>query len=287
MKAAPFDYVRPSDLREVLAILDEAEDAKVLAGGQSLVAALNMRLSVPAILVDINAVDALKGIETRGRNVRIGALARHCEVAASQLIASRVPLVAEAMRHVAHPAIRNRGTTCGSLAYADPAAEMPACAVVLDAMLVLDSRQGRREVAARDFFHGLYETDCRSDEIIAEVLLPARREGERFGFDEVTARHGDFASVGIAARAIVAGSSWSDVDIVVFGSEPKPLLCRGLATLVAGRPWSDHVRTDLVDAVVAQMDPMANLHGSAATKRKQARALANRVLDGMAGKDRP
>jgi aerobic carbon-monoxide dehydrogenase medium subunit len=223
----------------------------------------------------------LRGIEARQAHIRIGALARHREVAGAPLIASKVPLIAAAMRHVAHPAVRNRGTTCGSLAYADPAAEMPACAVLLDATIVLASASGAREVSARDFFHGLYETDRREDEILTEVLVPVARADERFGFDEVALRHGDFPSVGLAVKASMNSGAVADIDVVVFGSEPKPILCAGLGDIVSGRAWSGRLRAALIDAVVGQMEPMDNLQGRPETKRRQARALLARVLDGM------
>src|SRR5271167_3746797 len=160
MKAPAFGYARPASL---------AEAFPLLAGGQSLIAALNMRLSAPDLLVDINDIGELRGIEARQDHIRIGALARHREVAGAPLIAAKVPLIAAAMRHVAHPAVRNRGTTCGSLAYADPASEMSACAVALDATFVLASKRvSRREVSARNFFRGIYETDCKADELLLE-----------------------------------------------------------------------------------------------------------------------
>jgi carbon-monoxide dehydrogenase medium subunit len=281
MKAPAFGYARPASLAEAFPLFEEGRDVKVLAGGQSLIPALNMRLSAPDLLVDINDIAELRGIEARQAHIRIGALARHREVAGAPLIASKVPLIAAAMRHVAHPAVRNRGTTCGSLAYADPAAEMPACAVLLDATIVLASASGAREVSARDFFHGLYETDRREDEILTEVLVPVARADERFGFDEVALRHGDFPSVGLAVKASMNSGAVADIDVVVFGSEPKPILCAGLGDIVSGRAWSGRLRAALIDAVVGQMEPMDNLQGRPETKRRQARALLARVLDGM------
>src|SRR5262245_15335122 len=201
MKARAFLYRRPRDLDEALSLLADHAGAQVLAGGQSLIPTLNMRLSAPEMLVDINRIDALRGVEERGGGIRIGALVRHAEVLESGLVARRVPLLAMAIPHVAHMAVRNRGTTCGSLALADPAAEMPAVAVALDAEIVLKGHGATRTVKARDFFEGLYQTARSDNELIAEVLLPAAQPDEVFGFSELSRRHGDFATVGVAARA--------------------------------------------------------------------------------------
>lgn len=279
MKPAPFRYLAAGSLPEALGALDPDGSAKVLAGGQSLVAALNMRLSAPDLLVDINRIDDLRGIAERDGGIRVGALARHCDVASSPLIRNSLPLVTAAMVHVAHPAVRNRGTLCGSLAYADPAAEMPACAVALDATLILASSAGTRAVPARAFFHGLYETECRPDEILTEVLWPAARPGERFGFGEVALRHGDFPAVGVAVRALTDGPRVHALDLVVFGSEPKPLLCEDLPGTAGQAVWGADVRDAIVEAALGQMDPMGNHQGSPAVKRRQATALLARVLD--------
>src|SRR6266567_4611094 len=190
MKAPPFLYRRPQDLDEALALLaDNLARAQVLAGGQSLVPSLNMRLSSPEMLVDINRIGALRGIAERSDTIRIGALVRHADVLDSALIARKLPLLAMAIPHVAHMAVRNRGTTCGSLALADPSAEMPAIAVALNADIVLRKRGGKRAISARDFFQGLYQTARHEDELIAEVVLPAAQPDEVFGFSELSRRH--------------------------------------------------------------------------------------------------
>jgi carbon-monoxide dehydrogenase medium subunit len=281
MKASAFAYVRPTTVAAALAQLGGARDARVLAGGQSLMPSLNMRLAAPDLLVDINRIAELRGIERRSAFVRIGALVRHAEVANSEVVRTHLPLVALAMRHVAHPAIRNRGTTCGSIANADPAAEMPACAVALDASLVLLSRRGRREVPARQFFRGMFETERQDDELLAEVLFPVANPLERFGFDELAVRHGDFAAVGVAARASLENGRIAALDLVVFASEPRPLLSSTAATIAAGQVWSAALGEAIADAAVAEMQPMDNLHGRGATKCKQARILISRVLQRM------
>jgi aerobic carbon-monoxide dehydrogenase medium subunit len=285
MKAGAFAYVRPTTIASALAQLASGRDAKVLAGGQSLVPSLNMRLATPELLVDINRIEELRGIDRRGEYIRIGALTRHAEIIDSELVQAHLPLVALAMRHVAHPAVRNRGTTCGSLANADPAAEMPACAVALDARLVLLSQHGRREIAARQFFRGFFETERRDDELLAEVLFPVARPSERFGFDELAVRHGDFASVGVGVRASLDHGRVSLLDLVIFASEPSPLFSKSAASTAVGQAWSASLGKAIAEAAVADMQPMNNLHGRGDTKRKQARILITRVLAGMSWKE--
>jgi carbon-monoxide dehydrogenase medium subunit len=279
MKAGAFVYARPTTVADALAQLGGGRDAKVLAGGQSLMPSLNMRLAAPELLVDINRIEELRGIERRDDFIRIGALVRHAEVIDSDLVRTHLPLVTLAMRHVAHPAVRNRGTTCGSIANADPAAEMPACAVALDAQLVLLSRRGRREIAARQFFRGLFETERQDDELLAEVLFPIVRPPQRFGFDELAVRHGDFAAVGVAAHASIEQGVIAALDLVVFASEPRPLLSRAAASTAVGQAWSASLGEAVATAAVAEMQPMDNLHGRGDTKRKQARVLITRVLN--------
>ena len=173
MKAPSFDYARPTSLPEAFALLERHRDgARILAGGQSLMATLNMRLSAPEILVDINAIEGLSGIALDGEMLRIGAMTRHFEVERSALVARHAPLIAQAMPHIAHAAIRNRGTFGGSLAFADPAAELPACAVALSARMVLQSSRGRRTVTAAEFFQGLYRTALAQDEIMVACEVP-------------------------------------------------------------------------------------------------------------------
>ena len=178
MKAPKFSYVRAESVAHAMDLLAEhGEEARILAGGQSLMPTLNMRLSQPRLLIDINRLAALRGISLEGDRVRIGALTRHVEVANSPIVARHLPLIAEAMPHVAHVAVRNRGTFGGSIALADPAAEMPACALALGATFVVESARGRREIAAKDYFKGLYETARQPDELLIEALIPAKRPG--------------------------------------------------------------------------------------------------------------
>src|SRR5919197_5460972 len=218
MKARNFRYVRPPSLDQACRILaDEGGDAVPVAGGQSLLAGLNMRLSAPKLLVDIGDLQELTGQSSEDGAVRLGALTRHAELLRSELIRNKVPLLVHAAAHIGHVAIRNRGTLGGSLAYADPAAELPACAVALGATLVLGSAKGERQVKAEDFFKGLFETDLRAGELIVEVKFPEVPTGTSTGFAELSRRHGDFALVGVAALAILRAGEIESARIVYFG----------------------------------------------------------------------
>ena len=281
MKAPRFSYVRPDSLDGVLALLAEHEGgARILAGGQSLMPALNMRLSEPGLLIDINRIDALKGVSLEDGTVRIGALARHAEVLASPLVAEHLPLIADAMPHVAHAAVRNRGTFGGSIALADPAAELPACAVALDASFVLASRRGRRTFPARSFFHGLYETELAEDELLVEARIPVLAPGYRSSFLEFARRRGDFALAGVCCHARVEGRVLSDVSLACFGGEDRPRLAAASAA-AEGRAWSEEVKDAVKTALGGELDPAGSFHASAETRVHLAQVLAGRAVDRM------
>jgi len=179
LKAPKFNYIRAESRQQALELLDQlGEDGRILAGGQSLMPTLNMRLSQPDTLIDINKVSDLSGITLDNDVVRVGAMTRHVEVANSPIVAEHLPLIAEAMEHVAHHAVRNRGTIGGSIALADPAAEMPACVLALGATLAVESINGRREIAAEDYFKGLYETAREPNELLVEILIPVEKPGD-------------------------------------------------------------------------------------------------------------
>ena len=282
MKAPNFLYRRPDSLDEALALLDDnAGDAQVLAGGQSLMPTLAMRLSSPGMLVDINRIAALEGIVETADAIRLGALARHYQVSASALIASEVPLFASAMTHVAHMAVRNRGTTCGSLALADPSAEAPAVAVLLNATIHLQSTGGARDVAARDFFEGLYTTARNDNEMLTGVSFPRAEQGEVFHFNELSRRHGDFAIVGIGLKGRKAADSIGHIKAVIFGSEPAPLLSHAAAGLTITRDTSDAGLRDMAQAIADDMDPIDNHQGRPETKRRQGAELLRRAFVGF------
>ena len=263
MKAASFAYAKPRALEEALALLSRAE-AKALAGGQSLIPSLNMRLSSPELLVDITGLAELKGIRLEQDVVRIGALATHAEIERSDVVAKHVPLLAEAVRHVAHPAIRNRGTMGGSLALADPAAEYPACALALDATLIVAGTEGRRQVKAADFFKGLFETALAPGELVVAAEFPAQLKDQRTAFAELARRHGDYAIVGLAAFAANGTKRFA-----FFGAADRAVLARHAARA------SD---LDAAKAALAKdLQPPADLYHSSATKLHLARVLLERA----------
>jgi len=201
-----------------------------------------------------------------------------------ELIARRLPLLAMVIPHVAHMAVRNRGTTCGSLALADPSAEMPAVAVALNAGIVLHKRDTSRTVSARDFFQGLYQTSREDDEMIAEVLFPVAAPDVVFGFAELSRRHGDFATVGAVATANRASGGLGDLNVVIFGSEAMPLLSASAAGMTIDAAISDSALTETAHGIAKDMDPIANHQGRADTKRKQAAVLLKRTLKDMLGR---
>ena len=241
-----------------------------------------MRLSAPAVLVDINALTELSGIELSGERVRIGALTRHRTVERSAEIRQYAPLLAQALPHVAHAAIRNRGTLGGSLAFADPAAELPACCVALDAQIVLASRAGERRVPARNFFTGLYETDLNPAEVIIAVEVPIQQPHQRSTFAELARRHGDYAIAGIAASAAFRDGCFSDVSIVFFGVGDSPVSAAALASVLTSGPYSEQMLESVNAAVAHDVSPDADVYHSGATKLHFAQTLARRAVAALA-----
>jgi carbon-monoxide dehydrogenase medium subunit len=284
MKAPRFAYARPASVAEALLLLAEhKDDARVLAGGQSLVPMMNFRLAAPKILVDINRIAALAGIKVTRNHVRIGALTRHVEIERSADVARHLPLIASAMPHIAHPAIRNRGTFGGSCALADPAAELPACALALAATFVVAGKKGERRIAAGDFFKGLYATALKSGELLVAAEFPLAKPGYASAFGELARRHGDYAMVGVAAHGSAQGKKFSDMRVVFFGVADRPQRAAQFERALDGQP----VAAKTVDTALAELDadlsPRADLHGSAATKLHLAKVLAGRVLKQMEG----
>ncbi len=282
MKAPSFDYARPATLLEAFALLDRyGEDAKILAGGQSLMATLNMRLSAPSVLVDINRIDGLAGIELADGMLRIGALARHVAVERSALVARHAPLIAQAMPHVAHAAIRNRGTFGGSLAFADPAAELPACALALGARFVLAGTGGTRIVDAADFFQGLYQTALLPGEVVVAVEIPAATQSCRHGFAELSRRHGDYAVVGVALRAESIGGVLAGVRLVYFAAGDRPVFAATASAALEGRANSPAAREAVLAALETDHDPPEDLNASPEMRIHLAKVLTRRVLEGL------
>ena len=235
MKPAPFEYVRPSALHSALEVLaTNGSEAAVLAGGQSLVPILNLRLANPSIVVDINRIPELDRIVIADGQLELGCRVRHNDVLRSPQVNEASPLLARALRHVAHEAVRNRGTLGGSLALADPAAELPACAVCLGANMVLASVRGERSVAADAFFDGLYSTAVAPDELLTRITVPVLGSDWRYEFEEIARRHGDFAISGIAFAARLEGLRIAECRIVFAGIEAAPRRARGLERCLVG-----------------------------------------------------
>lgn len=283
MKAPPFDYLRATSLAQVFQLLQQhGDDARVLAGGQTLIASLNMRLSEPGLLIDIGALQALRGITLQGSMLRLGALATHADIERSPLVAQHAPLLAQAAPHIAHAAIRNRGTLGGSLAYADPAAEWPACMLALDATLVLASSRGERQVPAGDFFTGLYSTALADDEIIVACDVAVLASGERQAFDELARRHGDYAMAGLAARASLHDGRLQGLRLAFLGLEDKPVRALRTEQALEGRTVDDATLALAVQSLRAELQPAADLTSGVATKQQLAGVLAQRVLRRLA-----
>jgi carbon-monoxide dehydrogenase medium subunit len=279
VKASRFAYARPASIAEAIALLDKhKDDARVLAGGQSLVPMMNFRVASPKVLVDVNRIAALSGIKVTKTHVRIGALARHVELERSPDIAKHLPLVASAMPHIAHPAIRNRGTFGGSCALADPAAELPACALALGATFIIAGKKGERRVAAEDFFKGLYATALKTGELLVAAEFPLPKPGYAAAFGELARRHGDYAMVGIAAHGSTKGGKFSDMRVAFFGVGDKAQRASGFEKALEGQSSVDGALAKLD----ADLDPRADLHASAAMKRHLAKVLAGRVLKELA-----
>ncbi|WP_292935366.1 xanthine dehydrogenase family protein subunit M [Noviherbaspirillum sp.] len=283
MKAPAFDYVKPSSLAQVFSLLEtHGDDARIIAGGQSLLATLNMRLSEPQLLLDINAIPGLSGITLHSDCVQIGALTRHCDIEDSALIAEHVPLLAMAAPFVAHRAIRNRGTLGGSIAFADPAAEWPTCAVALDASIVLASRSGERRVKAKDFFQDLYTTAMEPGEIVTACEFPLQPRAMRFAFDELARRRGDYAIVGLAASGQFADGLLRQVRLVFLGTGNIPLRARAAETAIEGKSLNADTFEAARTALATELHPAADLYHSAEAKQHLASVLMRRLLQRLA-----
>ncbi|WP_193607359.1 FAD binding domain-containing protein [Nocardioides lijunqiniae] len=263
MKPAPFDYVRPGSLDDALAALSGDPGAKVLAGGQSLVPLLSMRLAAPSTLVDINGLPGLDSVEVTGDGVRVGALARHADVLAHDEAARVQPLLRLALSHVAHATIRNRGTTVGSIVHADAAAEMPVVLRLLGGSVDVAGPAGTRTVPADELYVGPLESSLAHDEIATSAFFPALAPGARVAFAEIARRHGDYALVG--AAALVDGDTVR-VGFVSVNDVPTVVDLTGVAT------------EDLGDAALARLDPTDDIHATAAYRAQLVRVLTARVV---------
>lgn len=268
MKAASFRYERPNDLNGALALIAD-EDTVALAGGQSLMPMMNFRLARPEVLVDLNRIDGLAGVEDSGDALRIGAMTRYADLGRSEAVAAHAPLIHRALPHIAHAAIRNRGTIGGSVALADPAAEMPALLIAMDARVGLQSASGAREVAAEDFFLGIYETARAEDELVTEVVIP-KAGGAKSGFYELARRHGDYA---IAGCALTTGA---DVRVAFFAVADRAIRVPAAEAALT----ADDV--DAAVAALADVDFEADPNADGATKRHLAGVVLRRAWEGRA-----
>lgn len=276
MKPAPFAYAKARTLDETIALLGQHGDgAKLLAGGQSLIATLNMRLSAPSLLIDINGIAGLDGITMQNGAVQIGALARHVQVERSEVVTRHAPLIAYAMPHIGHAAIRNRGTFGGSVAFADPAAELPACVLALGGEIDIAGPKGKRTVRADEFFKGLFETALGPQDVLTAVRVPAATAQSRFGFAELARRHGDYAIVGLAASAHAEGKSLTNIRLAYFGVGATALRAKTAETALA------HGLDMAVAALDADLDPPDDLQGSGKLKTHLAGVLLRRVVAQM------
>ncbi len=283
MKPPPFDYVVADSVEAAVAVLGQG-DAKIIAGGQSLVPMLNFRLLRPAVLVDINRIPDLADVREDADAIRIGALTRHHQLETSPVIAAHFPVLTEAMTHVAHLAIRNRGTIGGSLSHADPAAELPMMALLLDAELRIVSACGVRTVAARDFFRDALSVDLAEDEIVTDVVLPKLPPNTGWGFEEVARRSGDFALAAVAVTLTLADGKIAQARIAMTGVAPTARRGADAERLLVGQRLDGGIGSDVIDAVRAATEPPADLHASSDYRRHLVGVLAARALTAAWGR---
>jgi carbon-monoxide dehydrogenase medium subunit len=282
VKPAPFEYFRPHSLEEAIDLLAaHGTDAKPLAGGQSLIPAMNFRLAVPAVLVDLNEIAGLSNLSSDTSGLRIGGMTRQRTLERSATIARDAPLVAAAMPFVAHAAIRTRGTLGGSLAHADPAAELPAVMLALEAVFTLRGRDGSRTVCAADFFTGLFTTTLEPGELLTEVAIPRRPARSAFAFQEIARRHGDYALAGAAASvAVDERGHCTTARVALLSVADRPVLAEHASRALAGeRPTPETMRGAAEAAAAHDIDPPGDIHASAAYRRHLAAVLTRRVLE--------
>lgn len=285
MKAAAFAYARAISVANALELLRAHGDkAKVLSGGQSLMPAMNLRLISPELVVDIGELAELRGIIVTGNVVRIGALTRHVDLLKSPDIAAHAPLLTEAIAHVGHPAIRNRGTIGGSLAHADPASELPACMVAVNATIIVRGQDGERRVAAEDFFKGIYETDLSAQELLVSVELPVADKNSVHFFQEFARRHGDYAIAGLAAQATVEDDAFTDLRLVFFAVGDRPVLAKA-ATKLVNVAVTPAVLAAASKALGEELAPQDDQQASASMRRHLAKVLLARGASALL--DRP
>jgi aerobic carbon-monoxide dehydrogenase medium subunit len=271
VKPSPFAYAKARSVAHAIELLAEAE-ARLLAGGQSLIATLNMRLSAPRVLIDLNGIGGLDGIALEDGTLEIGALVRHAQAERSVEITQHAPLIAKALPHIGHPAIRNRGTIGGSVAFADPAAELPACLLALGGEVSISGPQGARSVKADDFFKDLFETALTPRDVLTAIRVPAADADSRIGFAELARRHGDYAMAGLAACARADGKGLKDVRLAYFGVGATPLRAHNAEAALVGGDVDAAVK-----ALDRDLDPPDDVQATGAVKKHLAGVLLRRV----------
>jgi carbon-monoxide dehydrogenase medium subunit len=281
MKAAAFAYTRATSVTNALDLLATHGDrAKVLSGGQSLMPAMNLRLISPEMIVAIGELAELRGIAKTGDILTIGALTRHVDLQQSPEIAAHAPLLRDAIAHVAHPAIRNRGTIGGSLAHADPASELPACMVALGAIIIARGSGGERRIAAEQFFTGIYETALVPQELLVAVELPVARKDSAHYFQEFARRHGDYAIVGLAAQAILNRDQFADLRLGFFAVGDRPVIS-GAARMLINVAVTPARLSEVSAALVEELDPYEDQQASPAMRRHLAKVLLVRCVSAL------
>lgn len=274
MKPAAFDFSQPKTIQQTLTLLADNPDSKLLAGGQSLVPTMNFRLAAPTLLVDLNRVAELSSIHLVGDTLQIGAMTRQSALLSNPLVAAHAPLLTEAAPYIGHLQTRSRGTVGGSLAHADPSAELPLVMVALNATIIVQSLRGRRTIAARDFFTGIMTTELAPTEMITDIAIPIAPTNRRTCFREIARRHGDFAIVAVAAQA------WPDsISVAVGGLEAVPRFCRVLCDGLAQREFVPAWLSELIQNELADALPLSDLHADANFRRHLAAVLLADVLE--------
>lgn len=282
MKPAPFEYFAPQSMEEALVLLQQhGEEAKILAGGQSLMPLLSLRLARPAVIIDINRLRDLAFIRSEpDGTLRIGALARQRVVERSEQVAARCPLIAAAIPLIGHFQIRNRGTIGGSLAHADPAAELPAVSLALESEFVARSARDEHTIAAKDFFLGYMTTALEPSELLTEIRIPATRPRAGWAIEEVARRRGDFAMVGVVALVELNGNdTCENARIVVFGAGEKPERAARAEKLLCGNGSDERALAEVANTVSQDLDPVSDVHASAEYRKEVGGVLTRRALE--------
>ncbi|RMF62134.1 MAG: xanthine dehydrogenase family protein subunit M [Calditrichaeota bacterium] len=290
MKPPPFDYFAPQTLEEVLQLLEQyGDDAKVLAGGQSLIPTMNFRLAQPAVLIDLNGIRELADIQESDEEITVGAMTRQRMLEKSVIIREKTPLIFETIPHIAHVQIRNRGTVGGNLAHADPASELPAVMVTLNATFKLQSLKSERWVSASDFFQGMYMTALQPEEILTEVRIPVQAVTGLYGFEEVARRHGDYALAGVSVLVhLDENQNCEDVRITYFSVGEAPVPAHNAVQFLTGQPLEDEIISEAAElAANNDIDPHDDIHASAKYRRHLAKILTIRALQKAKNRNKP